>query len=175
MERFMEFLKEKGAGDTLDWLATAGLVTAFSGPRAGEARAWLAELRDAKLAEKIAFQAGRGYGGADLDGFRNYLYGFGDIHVQSALLAGYCAGMAPSDPEGAVRTFFDLKPPKVDFTGLRRVMLALPPGSPFAKISAKLPGDDMPLARRARRAFLDAWARADPVRAAQFGVPPENV
>jgi len=73
MGRFMEFLKEKGAGDSLDWLATEGLVPAFSGPDAAGARAWLARLGDAKLAEKIGFQAGRGYGGADLDGFRDYL------------------------------------------------------------------------------------------------------
>ena len=164
--RFLEFLAEKGAGDMRDWIIESGMAGLFTGPTAKAARDWLHTVEDQKLREKLCFHAGENYVGL---GLKEYLASFEpDDHCQSAVLSGYCCHQAKTDPDGAVKAFFDLRPPKVDVSGLAQIMAVLPPTANFAKLSTILPDDSKSLARNARTALLQSWSACRPQEAAQY-------
>lgn len=163
--KFLEFLKNEGQGDLIEWVTGEGMKELFASERAEEARAWLLGIEDLKLQESMCFAAGQGFKGP---GFKEYLDSFGSIHSQSRLLGGYFSEMAKSDPEAAVKGFLAAKPPKVDFTALRHVMAAVPPGSDFVALSGMVPADGPTLATNARKALLGAWAASAPQEAADY-------
>jgi hypothetical protein len=164
--RFLEFLKKEGQGDLREWVMTEGMKEIFSSAEKGPAaREWLMGLEDLKLQESLCFGAGQGFQGP---GFKEFLDSFGSIHSQSRLLGGYFSEMAKTDPEGAVQAYFKARPAAVDFTSLKHVMAAVPPGSDFVKLSSMVPADGPTLATEARKALLGAWAASAPQEAADF-------
>lgn len=164
--QFLDFLKEKGANDLRDWVIKTGSADLFSGEKAAAARSWLRTVDDAKLREALCFKAGERFTGP---GLKEFIASFEpDDHCQSAVLTGYCKVVARNDPDAAMKTFFDLKAPKMDASGLTMIYTDLPPTSDFVKLASKLPEDSKTLARTARTALLQSWATAKPEEAAQY-------
>jgi hypothetical protein len=165
---FLIFLEGSGAGDASTQIIQEIAPEIFSGAGADEARNWLVTLKDPKLREKLCYVAGQCFSGGDLS---SYIATFHpDDHSQSAVLTGYCITLAASDPEGAARTFFDLRPPNVTFDGYAEIMAALPPSADFPKLSAMLPNDSKGLARKARSELLRSWSTTNPRTAAEYVV-----
>lgn len=162
---FIELLKKEGQGDLCEWIEGEGMKRLFASQRSKEAREWLLELEDKKLRVSFCFGAGSGFRDPD---FKDYLNTLGDPQAQSQLLTGYCANLAASDPTKAVQSFIKLKPAKVDFTGMKHVMAAIPPGADFVAISQSFPDDSKTLARDSRKALLQSWARSNPQAAADY-------
>lgn len=167
MLAFATFMKEKGANDAWHLLLTEVGIDVFSGANAEGAREWLAKVTDLKARERLCFQAGKFYNGGDLKGFIKTFQP--DPQSQSAVLTSYTANLAKTDPEAAVKMFFELRPGNVDFTGLSSVMAGLSPTADFAKISSMIGEDSRgTLAARARSSLLKSWVSADPESAAQY-------
>lgn len=164
--KFLDFLKEKGANDLRDWVIKTAAGDLFTGEHASASRDWLRTVDDAKLREALCYQAGERFTGP---GLKEFIASFElDDHCQSAVITGYCKVVAKNDPDLAMKTFFDLKPPKMDASGLTMIYTDLPPTSDFVKLASKLPEDSKTLARTARTALLQSWATAKPEEAAQY-------
>lgn len=164
--KFLDFLKEKGANDLRDWVIKTGSADLFTGEKAAAARNWLKTVDDAKLREALCFKAGENFSGP---GLKEFVASFEpDDHCESAVLTGFCRALAKSDPDSAMKTFFEMKTPRMDASGLTMIYTDLPPGSDFVKLASKLPEDSKTLARTARTALLQSWATARPEEAAQY-------
>ena len=171
--RFLKFLGEKGAGDLRNRIIGEVGAEIFSGANAKEAREWLVTLDDPKLREKLCYLAGKDLPRA---GLKDYIAAFQpDDHSESAVLVGYCRELAKTDPEGAVKTFVELRPSNVTYDGYAEIMAALPPTANFAKLSADLPDDSKALAKKARTALLQTWSATQPEDAAQYVLANSNL
>lgn len=165
LEKFLKFLKDQGQGDLVKWMLEEGMEELFKGASRDESLKWFAELKDPKLQEKMGFLAGRHLDAKEIE---PWIKRFTDIHVQSSLLSSYCAEYAEKDPTAAVKEFIRMKPAKVDFTGLARVMGSAPAGSDFIGLSGMVPGDSQSLAKSSRKALLGAWAKSEPQKAGEY-------
>jgi hypothetical protein len=163
---FFDFLSTRGANDTRERVISEVGNALFSGPDANKAFVWLVTVPDKDLRTKLCRSAGKHH---PADGLKEFIGSFdSDANCQSEILTGYCKNLARTDPSGAVKTFMDMRPPKVTFGGLVEVMSVLPSNSNFSAISSTLPDDSKNIAKRARSALLRSWANANAGDAAQY-------
>lgn len=164
--KFLDFLGEKGANDLKAWVIKTASGDLFTGEKASAARSWLKTVDDAKLREALCFKAGEKFTGP---GLKEFVASFApDDHCESAVLTGFCRVLAKTDPDSAMKTFFEMKTPRMDASGLTMIYTDLPADSDFVKLASKLPEDSKTLAKTARTALLQSWATARPEEAAQY-------
>jgi hypothetical protein len=163
--QFLDYLRERGAGDVREWLLSEGMEGLFSGSEAVEARAWLLTVQDDTLAKRLLLRAGAEWSGP---GFQAYLDQWDHLHAgQAQLLTGYCGTLAKSDPMAALQAFKDLGATKrINYETLDQVILQSPPTADFLKMATFFGEDNMNLAKKSRRAVLAKWAETSPKDAA---------
>jgi hypothetical protein len=164
---FLDYLRERGAGDLREWVLTEGIEGLFSGAGAAEARAWLLTVEDEALRKRFLRQAGEEWAGA---GFLGYMDQWDHFHGgQAELLTGYCATLAKSDPMAAFKAFKEMGTiKKINYETLDQVIMQSPPTADFLKMATFFGEDNKTLAKTSRRAVLTKWAETNPKEAGQY-------
>jgi hypothetical protein len=164
---FLDYLRERGAGDVREWVLAEGIEGLFSGAGAAEARAWLLTVEDETLRKRFLRQAGEEWAGA---GFLGYMDQWDHFHGgQAELLTGYCATLAKSDPMAAFKAFKEMGTiKKINYETLDQVIMQSPPTADFLKMATFFGEDNKTLAKTSRRAVLTKWAETNPKEAGQY-------
>jgi hypothetical protein len=164
---FLDYLRERGAGDVREWVLAEGIEGLFSGAGAAEARAWLLTVEDEALRKRFLRQAGEEWAGA---GFLGYMDQWDHFHGgQAELLTGYCATLAKSDPMAAFKAFKEMGTiKKINYETLDQVIMQSPPTADFLKMATFFGEDNKTLAKTSRRAVLTKWAETNPKEAGQY-------
>ncbi len=170
---FILGLHDRRAGEPLDRLVEEGSKKMFTGDYAPAARAWLSQLEDADLQDRLCFPAGYHYSGP---GFAPFLATIETARSKDRLLTGYACGLAETDPVHAIREFFALRPPGVSNYGLKEIMRHLPENADFKAVNSMYPDDSKDLAREIRTEMLKRWAEFAPDKAAELVIShPETI
>jgi len=164
---FLDYLKERGAGDLRDWILQDGIGGLFSGDAAEAARGWVTTVQDENLKLQFLSRVGKEWVGV---GFKTYFDALdGSRPAQASLLTGYCCTLAKTDPLGAMKLFKEMCVPKrINYGQLPEVIAMAPTNSDFVKMAGFFDEDDRPLAKTSRRAVLLNWAGVKPAEAAQY-------